>query len=225
MRPLDLDTNKKIYKNIRDKYANGLKKISLIEEITKNNPWAKNDEALMIKDVTLKSVYELFFVIAFHNALTVLLSSYGTAAGAFGYVIVIVGNPKISSLLICFKSSALSVLYLISSNTLPSGSSVPLGYVVFNSSHTGANFLQWPHPFILYNLTIVFELLLLLLLLDGSETENASYVTIPNLIIKKAKPNAINANNTRVNTDNFVNIFVGILDKDLLVVILSIICK
>ncbi len=58
MKPLDLDTNKKIYKNIRDRYANQLKKISLIEEITQNNPWAKNDEALMIKDVTLKSVYE-----------------------------------------------------------------------------------------------------------------------------------------------------------------------
>jgi hypothetical protein len=58
MRSLDLDLNKKIYKNIRDQYANKLKKISLIEEITKNNPWVKNDEALMVQDVSLKSVYE-----------------------------------------------------------------------------------------------------------------------------------------------------------------------
>ena len=27
-------------------------------KITKNNPWAKNDEALMVQDVSLKSVYE-----------------------------------------------------------------------------------------------------------------------------------------------------------------------
>lgn len=58
MKPSDLDSNKKVYKNIRDKYANKLKKISSIEEINKNNPWAKNDEALIVKDVSLKSVYE-----------------------------------------------------------------------------------------------------------------------------------------------------------------------
>ena len=45
----DIKFNQKIYKDIREKYDNNLKKISSIQEITNNNLWAKNDEALIVK--------------------------------------------------------------------------------------------------------------------------------------------------------------------------------
>ena len=37
---------------------NNLKKISSIQEITNNNLWAKNDEALIVKDVSLRAIYD-----------------------------------------------------------------------------------------------------------------------------------------------------------------------
>ena len=58
MRSIDIEFNKDIYKNLREKYDNTLKKINSIEEITNNYDWAKRDEALIIKDTTLKSVYD-----------------------------------------------------------------------------------------------------------------------------------------------------------------------
>ena len=58
MSPMDIEFNKIIYKNIRDKFDSKIKKINSIEEITKNHPWAKKDEALIINDISLKSVFD-----------------------------------------------------------------------------------------------------------------------------------------------------------------------
>lgn len=58
MRTVDLDTNREIYRILRSKYDNNLKKISSIEPVTNNNPWAKKDEALIVENVTLKSIYD-----------------------------------------------------------------------------------------------------------------------------------------------------------------------
>ena len=54
----DIKFNQNIYKAIREKYDNNLEKISSIQEITNNNLWAKNDEALIVKNVSLGAIYD-----------------------------------------------------------------------------------------------------------------------------------------------------------------------
>ena len=58
MNPADLEFNRNIYKNIREKFDNKLRKINSIEEITNNHPWAKKDEALIIDDISLRLVFD-----------------------------------------------------------------------------------------------------------------------------------------------------------------------
>ncbi len=58
MSDTDIKFNKDIYRTIREKYDNKLEKINSIQEITNNNLWAKNDEALIVKDVSLRAIYD-----------------------------------------------------------------------------------------------------------------------------------------------------------------------
>ena len=50
----DIKFNQNIYKAIREKYDNNLKKISSIQEITNNNLWPKMMRLLIVKDVSLR---------------------------------------------------------------------------------------------------------------------------------------------------------------------------
>ena len=58
MKENDLTFNKQIYKSLRDNFNKKLQKINSISEITQNNIWAKNDEALIVEDVMLSTVYK-----------------------------------------------------------------------------------------------------------------------------------------------------------------------
>jgi len=58
MNSSEIKFNQDIYKTIREKYSDNLKKISSIQEITNNNLWAKNDEALIVKEVSLRAIYD-----------------------------------------------------------------------------------------------------------------------------------------------------------------------
>ena len=58
MNPADIEFNRNIYKNIREKFDNKLRKINSIKEITNNHLWSKKDEALIIEDISLKSVFD-----------------------------------------------------------------------------------------------------------------------------------------------------------------------
>ena len=54
----DINFNREIYSNLKDKYNNQLQPVNSITEITNLHSWAKREKFLIAKEVTLRSIYE-----------------------------------------------------------------------------------------------------------------------------------------------------------------------